>query len=340
MAGTKLSIGIVGLPNVGKSTLFKKLTSQDIIIANYPFATIEPNVGVVTVPDKRLDVLAEMNASKKVIPAILEFYDIAGLVRGAHKGEGLGNEFLGHIGETNAIIIVLRCFKDGGVIHIDGSIDPIRDLESIETELVLKDMEIVERWLDISTRGARSGDAEDISNKEILELMIARLGDGSRLWGWQDMTEKGEVLAKKMNLLTAKPQIVLLNGRDEDVSESLVSSISSIGSKYIVVDMSSDESVVNDLIIEAYSTLNLISFFTSGESETRAWTIKDGIKAPQASGVIHTDFEDKFIRLEVVSYDDFVNSGGWNSAKQKGLVKIEGKEYVIRDGDVVLVRHG
>jgi len=364
----KLSIGIVGLPNVGKSTLFKLLTKQDITIANYPFATIDPNVGVVSVPDERLSKLTEISGSAKTIPAVVEFYDIAGLVKGASTGEGLGNQFLGHIGETSAVLLVVRCFEGGGIIHVDGSVDPIRDLEVVQDELLLKDLEVAERALEKVTREARSGDKDAVREKEALEAIIGRLGDGELLWTWQDATEDIFDVAREQNLLTAKPQIVLLNGKEEDVSEQLVAKIAEMGAEYVVIDLGGEELLhsshdrgknvtsdgdgahtdgdvytgggVSKLITKAYSILDLMSFFTTGEKETRAWTVAKGTKAPQASGVIHSDFEEKFIRAEVVSYDQFVEGGGWNGAKQKGWVRVEGKEYEVQDGDILLVRHG
>lgn len=283
----KLSIGIVGLPNVGKSTLFKLLTKKEVNIANYPFCTIDPNIGVVSVPDERLEKLAEMSKSEKVISAVVEFYDIAGLVKGANKGEGLGNQFLSYIREVNAIVEVLRVFKDENIIHVENSVDPIRDLEIIDTELKLKDLE----------------------SKE------------------------------KINLLASKPKIYFINGREEDVTQALKDKIASEGAAYIIADLKENPDL-SMLAREAYKILNLISFFTTGEKESRAWTIVNGSKAPQAAGVIHTDFEKKFIRAETISSQKLLEAGGWQQAKSKGWLRLEGKDYVVVEGDVLVIRHG
>lgn len=284
---SKLSVGIVGLPNVGKSTLFKILTQQKVTIANYPFCTIDPNVGVVAVPDERLNQLAKMSRSKRVIPAVVEFYDIAGLVKGANLGEGLGNKFLSHIREVSVVVEVLRAFQNDEIIHVERSVDPLRDLEIIDTELKLKDLD----------------------SKE------------------------------KINLLAIKKKIYLVNGEASDASEALKKRIVQEGSTYIVANLSKAPDLSN-LIIETYRVLDLISFFTTGEEETRAWTIRRGALAPQAAGVIHTDFEKKFIRAEVISLCDLLNAGSWANAKQKGLLRLEGKHYVIQEGDVLVIKHG
>lgn len=337
----KLEIGIVGLPNVGKSTLFKLLTKQDILIANYPFATIDPNVGIVPVPDERLEKLNELSKSKKKISAVVEFYDIAGLVKGANKGEGLGNQFLTHIRETQAIIVVLRVFLNPDIIHIENSVDPLRDLEIINTELILKDLETVEKRLAKTEGEARSGKKEAVSDRDFLLGVKQLLENGVLLVSSPDhylLIRLNEQM-KDMNLLTAKRQIYLLNGKPEEVSDALREKIKALGADYVVVDMANAQGVP-ELIKKAYAVLNLVSFFTTGEDETRAWTITRGTKAPQAAGVIHTDFEQKFIRLEVVSYEKLMEAQGWTAAKQKGWVRIEGKEYEVADGDVLMVRHG
>ncbi len=341
----KLSIGIVGLPNVGKSTLFHILTDQKVTIANYPFATIDPNVGVVAVPDKRVDTLSEMSDSKKKVPAIVEFYDIAGLVKGANKGEGLGNQFLSHIRECSAICMVLRCFGStglttsgkGDIIHVEGSVDPLRDLGIIETELALKDLETTEKRLEKVSRDARTGNKDAKIEEEALRKILAALEDGKPLFACLDILSLN--MAKGMNLLTAKPQIFLLNGTEEDVPENLRHKIQDLGAGYVIVDLD-NVLEVPELITKAYEVLGLQSFFTTGEDETRAWTIEKGTKAPQAAGVIHTDFEEKFIRAEIVSYDDFIACNSWAGAREKGKLRLEGKEYVMRDGDVIVVRHG
>lgn len=329
----KLSIGIVGLPNVGKSTLFKILTKQNVNIANYPFATIEPNIGIVPVPDSRLYKLAEISGSREVIPAIVEFYDIAGLVRGAHKGEGLGNQFLAHIKETQAIVILLRLFLDSTIVHIENKVDALRDLEIINQELIFKDLETIARRMEKLEKEVKSGNKEAIYDFKILKEIENSLNQGKLISQFEN-----EKIVKELNLLTAKKQIYLLNGKKEEVPQELILKIHEIGVPYLIYDLASTPEV-SDLIVKAYETLNLITFFTTGPKETRAWTIKRGTKAPQAAGVIHSDFEKKFIRMEVVKFEDFILARGWAGAKQEGLVKIEGKDYVLSDGDVVIVKH-
>jgi ribosome-binding ATPase len=337
----KLSIGIVGLPNVGKSTLFKLLTRQEILIANYPFATIDPNVGIVPVPDERLEKLTELSKSKKKIPAVVEFYDIAGLVKGANKGEGLGNQFLTHIRETQAIVIVLRVFENAAIIHVENTVDPLRDLEILNTELALKDLETVEKRLAKAEAEARTGKKEAMQDKELLIAVKELLERGELPVSHPDiysrLRENGRM--KDLNLLTAKRQIYLLNGVPGDVNDVLKDKIKSLGSDFVTIDLATAEGIP-ELIKKAYEVLGLESFFTTGEDETRAWTIEKGTKAPQAAGVIHTDFEQKFIRLEVVSCDKLLEAGAWAQAKQKGWIRLEGKDYVVRDGDVIVVRHG
>lgn len=329
----KLSIGIVGLPNVGKSTLFKLLTSNDILIANYPFATIDPNVGVVAVPDERVDKLNEMSKSAKKIPAIVEFYDIAGLVKGAATGEGLGNQFLTHIRDTSAIVQVLRCFGGTEIVHVENSVDPIRDMGIINTELALKDLETVEKRLSKAEAEARSGKKDAVKEVEILKKAKTLLAENKPV---RDIANDPTI--KGLFLLTAKPKFYLLNGKPEDVSDALKAAIKTEGNDYVIADLASGAGV-QEVITKAYAILGLISFFTTGEDETRAWTITKGDKAPQAAGVIHTDFEKKFIRAEVVSYADFVTNGGWAGAKTKGKLRVEGKEYVVADGDIMEIRH-
>lgn len=338
----KLSLGIVGLPNVGKSTLFKLLTKVEVHIANYPFCTIDPNVGVVAVPDERLDTLARMSQSKKKIPAVVEFYDIAGLVRGAAQGEGLGNKFLSHIREVQAIVHVVRCFRNDDITHVEQTVDPVRDIETIESELALKDLEAVERRMGKVEGEARTGKAAATKELELLRRLKEKLGRGERITEFA-----AESAVKEMQLLMAKRQLFLLNGTPADVDNALKTKIASMSAVQVTANLAK-ANAIPELITAAYRLLNLISFFTTGEDETRAWTIERGAKAPQAAGVIHTDFEQKFIRLEVVAYEDFVKAahstssgqGGWNQAKQKGLLRVEGKEYEVRDGDVIVVRHG
>jgi hypothetical protein len=337
----KLEIGIVGLPNVGKSTLFKLLTKQDILIANYPFATIDPNVGIVAVPDERLEKLNEMSHSKKKIPAVVEFYDIAGLVKGANKGEGLGNQFLTHIRETQAIVVVLRVFENPDIIHVENSVDALRDLEIITTELILKDLETVEKRLAKAESEARSGKKEAIQDRDEMGRLKKLLEDGNLLSSDPELHDliRANERMKDLNLLTAKRQVYLLNGKESDVPPQLFEKIKTLGADYVIADLAEAQGVP-ELIKKAYTVLNLISFFTTGEDETRAWTIVRGMKAPQAAGVIHTDFEQKFIRLEVVSYEKLMEAKAWTVAKQKGWIRVEGKEYEVKDGDVLVVRHG
>ncbi len=334
----KLSIGIVGLPNVGKSTLFKLLTHNDVHIANYPFATIDPNVGIVSVPDERLLALTKLSASKKTIPAIVEFYDIAGLVKGASQGQGLGNQFLSHIREVNAIVHVVRCFTQEDIIHVEQTVDPLRDIDTIHGELILKDLESIQRRKGKAESEARTGDKNKIQEFEFLkELEETLLAEKPLFTLGRELLD--HPLIKEMAPLTIKPQLYLLNGSESDVSPELIQKITSFGNKYVVLDLSQDPDLT-PLVTKAYELLHLISFFTTGEDETRAWTIERGWKAPQASGAIHTDFENKFIRAEVVSYADLISCGGWSQSKQKGKLRVEGKEYVVQDGDVLVVRHG
>jgi len=357
----KLSIGIVGLPNVGKSTLFKILTKQEVNIANYPFATIDPNVGIVAVPDERLGKLAKLSNSRKIIPAVVEFYDIAGLVRGAYKGEGLGNQFLSRIREVNAIVQIVRCFKQSDIVHIEGGVDPIRDFEIIKTELILKDLETVTKRLEKAESDARSGGAEAIRIKDGLLAIKKELERGNFLSQSPGLIHSNSGIIKETGLLTAKSQIILLNGAAEDVSDDLKNKVKEIGAEYIIADLATIKEIP-ELIKKAYQILNWISFFTTGEDETRAWTIEKGTKAPQAAGVIHTDFENKFIRAEVINWQKLLAAGGpsaassgqsncpsavssgqsncWQEAKQKGWLRLEGKEYVVQDGDVMVIRHG
>jgi ribosome-binding ATPase YchF (GTP1/OBG family) len=337
----RLEIGIVGLPNVGKSTLFKVLTKQEVNIANYPFATIDPNVGIVSVHDDRLSKLAAMSKSKKVISAVVEFYDIAGLVKGANKGEGLGNQFLANIKETQAIIIVLRVFENPDIIHVENSVDPLRDLDIINTELILKDLELIEKQYAKAEAEARTGKKEAVQLHGDLDKIKKALEEGKLPVSSPELLGliRSNKTIREMNLLSAKKQLYLLNGEEDDVSAALKDKIKELGGEYLVMNLAGAGSV-DELTGKAYSILNLASFFTTGEDETRAWTIEKGTLAPQAAGVIHTDFEQKFIRLEAIPYDKLVEAGSWGAAKQKGWLKLEGKDYEVQDGDVVVVRHG
>jgi GTP-binding protein YchF len=341
----KLSIGIVGLPNVGKSTLFKLLTSQEVNIANYPFATIDPNVGVVLVPDERLEKLAKMSNSKKIVPAVVEFYDIAGLVKGANKGEGLGNQFLSHIRETDAVVQVVRCFQSEEIIHIEQKVDPIRDLETINSELILKDLDTVLKRLNKLEGEARTGGKQKISDFEFLRNLKGALSNNilaiNFLKEYQrksELNQRESALLKELFLLTDKPQIYLLNGKESDATAELKNRIKELNAGYLVINLASAGNL-DELIKKAYEILGLISFLTTGEDETRAWTIKNGTKAPQAAGVIHTDFEQKFIRAETINWQKLLEAGSWANARQKGWLRAEGKDYVVRDGDVLEIRH-
>jgi ribosome-binding ATPase YchF (GTP1/OBG family) len=330
----KLSLGIVGLPNVGKSTLFKALTKNDIVIANYPFATIDPNIGVVAVPDERVEKLATLSKSKKKIPAIVEFYDIAGLVKGASKGEGLGNQFLMHIKEVQAIVQVVRAFPASEIIHVEETTDPMRDMEIINTELILKDLESVDKRLKTIEGEAKTGKKEAVRELELMGELKRKLERGELLKNFAN-----DPAVKNLNLLTAKAMFYLINGKEEDVPEVLKQGIAALGSSYVVADLSDADFDLAPVIREAYKILGLISFFTTGEDETRAWTIVRGEKAPEAAGAIHSDFEKKFIRADVIQWDKLIEAGSWSGAKQKGLMRTEGKEYVVLDGDVMEIKH-
>lgn len=351
-----LIIGIVGLPNVGKSTLFKALTKKPVDIANYPFCTIDPNVGVVKVPDDRLLKLSARFQSAKTIPAIVEFADIAGLVKGAHKGEGLGNQFLSHIREADAIAQVVRCFEGSDIIHVEQSVDPARDMETIKTELLLKDMETLEKRLGSIEKEARAGDKIAIARKPILEEVSRFIAEGRRAEEYVKEHPDAADAVRELQLLSAKPVIYLLNSADGRVSDELAQKIKSEGASYIVmnvkdeldaVDLSEEEakelgvqSKLPDLVSKAYEILDLISFFTTGADESRAWTIARGTKAPDAAGVIHSDFREKFIRADVIPWNKLLEAGSYQEAYSRGWVRAEGKEYVVQDGDVVEIKHG
>ena len=361
-----MKLGIVGLPNVGKSTLFNALTNAGAESANYPFCTIEPNVGVVAVPDKRMDVLAEMYNPEKYTPAVIEFVDIAGLVKGASKGEGLGNKFLSHIREVDAILHVVRCFEDDNIIHVDGSIDAMRDLETINLELIFSDMEILERRMD-RVKKAMKGDKSLATELEVLERVYAALEAG-KCARTLELTADELAMIAEANLLTMKPIIYVANVSEDEagsepVDNAMYQSLKAhaatenaeviaicAGIEAEIAELSDDEkamfleelgiaeSGLDRLIKKSYSLLGLISYLTAGPKEVRAWTIVKGTKAPQAAGKIHSDFERGFIRAEIVSFDDMMKCGSVNAAKEQGLMRSEGKEYVIADGDIVLFR--
>ena len=335
----KLLIGIVGLPNIGKSTLFKILTKQEVNIANYPFATIDLNIGIAPVPDERLEKLAKLSNSKKIVSAVVEFYDIAGLVKGAYKGEGLGNQFLSHIREVSAIVEVVRCFQSPEIVHIEEKVDPIRDLEIINTELIFKDLETVGKKLNSLEKESKT-DKQKVKNSETLKKIQDGLNKNILIVNL-DKEIISEPIVRELNLLTSKPQIYLLNGDESDVSEELKNEIKSLNADYLIINLSASDVVnISELIKKAYKILGLISFFTTGEDETRAWTIKKETKAPQAAGEIHGDFEKKFIKAETIEWSRLLEAGGWQQAKQKGWLRLEGKEYVVQEGDVMVIKHG
>lgn len=363
-----MKLGIVGLPNVGKSTLFNSLTKAGAESANYPFCTIDPNVGIVTVPDERIKKLGDMYHSKKVTPAVIEFVDIAGLVKGASKGEGLGNQFLANIREVDAIVHVVRCFEDDNVVHVDGNVNPARDIETINLELVFSDLEILERRISKVAKQARM-DKTLGKELKLLEQIKAHLEEGKLAKTFEVPEDEDEALwFASYNLLTAKPVIYAANVSEEDLAddgagnghvkavremaaeensevfvicaqiEQEIAELEEEEKAMFLEELGLEESGLEKLVKASYSLLGLISYLTAGEDETRAWTIRKGTKAPQAAGKIHSDFERGFIRAEVVNYQDLLDCGSLAAAKEKGIVGLEGKEYVVKDGDVILFR--
>jgi len=362
-----MKLGIVGLPNVGKSTLFNSLTKAGAQAANFPFCTIDPNVGVVSVPDERLDKLAALYNSKKVTPAVIEFVDIAGLVKGASKGEGLGNQFLANIREVDAIVHVVRCFEDSNVIHVDGSVDPLRDIETINLELIFSDLEVLERRIAKVSKTARM-DKNAAKELALLERIKKHLEDGKMAITMELENEDEEEMFPTFNLLTAKPVIYAANVSEDDLAddgasnemvkkvreyakenssqvfvicaaiEEELAELSDDEKQEFLADLGIEKAGLDKLVEASYDLLGLMSFLTSGEDETRAWTIKKGTKAPQAAGKIHTDFERGFIKAEVINYKDLLENGSLSAAREKGLVRMEGKDYVVADGDVILFR--
>lgn len=362
-----MKLGIVGLPNVGKSTLFNSLTKAGAESANYPFCTIDPNIGIVAVPDERLKLLGDMYKSKKVTPAVIEFVDIAGLVKGASKGEGLGNQFLSNIREVDAIVHVVRCFEDSNVVHVDGSVNPLRDIETINLELIFADLEVLERRLSKVVKAARM-DKTLAKEEALLNRVKAHLESGRPAKNLEIDDEDELALMKEYNFLTYKPVIYAANVSEDDLpddgaSNAMVSEVREFAAKensevfvicaqieqeiseldddektMFLEDLGLEESGLEKLIKASYHILGLHSFLTAGEDETRAWTIKIGTKAPQAAGRIHSDFERGFIKAEVVNYKDLLEQGSLSAAREKGLVGMEGKDYVVKDGDVILFR--
>lgn len=362
-----MKLGIVGLPNVGKSTLFNSLTQGGAESANYPFCTIDPNVGIVPVPDERLEKLREIYNSKKVLPAVIEFVDIAGLVRGASKGEGLGNKFLSHIREVDAIVHVVRCFEDGNIVHVDASVNPVRDIETINLELIFSDIEVIDRRISRTSKAAK---ADKSLQKElnILERLKSSLEEGVVARNIELNDDEEINFVKELNLLTFKPVLYATNVAEEELAddaknnqfvnevrklakeegsevfvvcakiEEEIAELDNDEKKEFLADLGCETSGLDRLISASYSLLGLISYLTAGPQEVRAWTITNGTKAPGAAGKIHSDFERGFIRAEVVSYDDLIRLGSLTQAKEQGLVRSEGKEYIVKDGDVILFR--
>src|SRR3989344_4374649 len=352
----KLSVGIVGLPNVGKSTLFKALTQKEVEVANYPFATIDPNVGVVKVPDERLDKLAELFHSRSVVPAIVEFVDIAGLVKGANKGEGLGNQFLANIREVAAICHVVRAFENIDIIHVEQGVDPVRDIEIINTELMLKDLETLEKRLNSIEKEVRAKDKIAVKLEPILKEIKECLNRGVSVREYVKQNPEAEELIFDLQFLTSKPVIFLVNTDKPDISETLKAKIEEQSAVYVAMSLKDEleisqlslqeaqelgmRSRLPELINRAYEMLGLITFLTSGEDETRAWTIKKGTAAPDAAGEIHSDFREQFIKAMVIQWDNLLEAGAFSEATARGWVRMEGKEYIVQDGDVLEIKHG
>jgi len=352
-----LSIGIVGLPNVGKSTLFSALTKKQVDCANYPFCTIEPNIGVVAVPDERVDKLMELCHSAKKIYAAVEFVDIAGLVKGASQGEGLGNQFLANIREVDAVVYVLRLFAKAEVVNTQNAIDPVRDKEILDMELALKDLEVAQKRLAGLEKDVKAGQKEAKKEQAIL-LRVQELLSAGKILAEKEWDEEALKILRNYQLLTLKPRLYLLNGEINEATKDFVEFFQKNNWPYLVLDVLAEseaadfsreerlglgltaEGQMEVLIKKSYELLGLITFLTTGEDETRAWTIRRGDKAPQAGGVIHSDFESNFIRAEVIGWQDLIGAGGFGKARERGLLRTEGKEYVVKDGDVITIKHG